>query len=106
MGRVCADDPSAAQYRFVLDHSGLSAASPAEELKTCWFLGPAKGESMDCEVLRRAEAAVAAEWDRCENGNVPAYALLSHNCRYYVKEVMVAYCKEADPSGAKPPCSC
>jgi hypothetical protein len=107
-GRVCQDNAHIQIYKPVLSHDGLSDLNPYEELKTCWFLDPSKGQSMNCEALWQAEQRVQTKGDfqnQCVNLNAKHYSLTSHNCRYYVEAVMKEYCSAAPGKGA-PVCAC
>ena len=102
IGRVCSDTSS--DYNYVLSNAGLSDHAPNEQNKTCWFIDPTKGASLDCTSLWDAEKAVQATWNQCENPEAPKYQTLLHNCRDYIVAVMTQYC--ANKKGADPACTC
>eukprot|EP00697_Spironema_sp_BW2_P001253 gnl/Spiro4/1168_TR616_c0_g1_i1.p1 gnl/Spiro4/1168_TR616_c0_g1~~gnl/Spiro4/1168_TR616_c0_g1_i1.p1 ORF type:complete len:518 (+),score=55.21 gnl/Spiro4/1168_TR616_c0_g1_i1:39-1592(+) len=105
MGRVCRADP-AADYSVLLTTAGLASLDPSEGQMTCWFLDPAKGQSLDCATLHAAEASAQQSWNSCANPSAPNYSLQDHNCRHYVMAVMTSYCQMLGPPVPGGPCSC
>jgi hypothetical protein len=100
LGRVCQDTSS--QYKLVLNSDGLPSLNPREQDKTCWFLDPTKGQSLDCAALTKAEQSMV--WNQCTNDAAPPYSFTSHNCRHYVQSVMQKYCEIL--GSTEGPCSC
>ena len=94
MGVVCSD--SSTGYHVLQSTDGLGDAYPYQLSKTCWFLDPLKGESLNATMLRKAELSLSNSWNYCTststNVNELQYILLSKNCRYYVNAVMDMYC--------------
>jgi hypothetical protein len=104
LGRVCLDQsPLEASYHVLLSTDGLSDVAPVELEKTCWFRNPAKGQYIPCRALWAAEQQVMNGWNECLNFNAPPYALLAHNCRYYVMAVIKKFC---DTNSHDPICAC
>lgn len=105
MGLVCQDNADqTAQYNVITTTEGLSDIDPSELSYSCWLMDLSKAQHLDCVQLQLAETTVRKRWNYCENESAAPYSLQSHNCRYYVVEVMKQYCQSV--GGSALGCSC